>query len=202
MHHLIPQKLNKVKFGKVVDLICENPSIKSRGAYLLLRRKLRDTEHSHGFNGQKELEEWLNFRHDFLNKELKEKGELKCAYCPRNDLVIGSLEHYNKNNHITNLATVDHVQPLSKGGKRYDVGNLVVACRSCNAAKGNSEPDKFEIINNQKIWGNLGNYDFNIEFVNNDGELDKMMRTLEARGKAKAKRFDQEARKECKRTTG
>lgn len=42
------------------------------------------------------------------------------------------------------LATIDHVIPLSKGGSNH-VSNLVWSCRKCNEAKGAS------IINAQQI---------------------------------------------------
>jgi len=35
----------------------------------------------------------------------------------------------------SNLATIDHVRPVSKGGARYDVENCVVACYACNQSK-------------------------------------------------------------------
>lgn len=47
---------------------------------------------------------------------------LGCAYCGKNDGVLQK----------------DCVQPLSRGG-RYTVDNVVPACRSCNASKGNEE---------------------------------------------------------------
>lgn len=33
--------------------------------------------------------------------------------------------------------TIDHLQPLSKGGAVRDIRNMVLACRACNEAKGN-----------------------------------------------------------------
>jgi 5-methylcytosine-specific restriction protein A len=33
--------------------------------------------------------------------------------------------------------TVDHIQPLSRGGKRLDPANLQAACLVCNSGKGN-----------------------------------------------------------------
>jgi len=38
------------------------------------------------------------------------------------------------------LATVDHIQPLSKGGTNK-MQNLVMACPDCNKTKGSTEPD-------------------------------------------------------------
>ena len=56
--------------------------------------------------------------------------------------------------------TLDHVLPISKGGKTsWD--NIVAACNPCNSGKGNNEnirpkrmpyqPDYFELANNRKL---------------------------------------------------
>ena len=34
--------------------------------------------------------------------------------------------------------TIDHIQPISKGGAVRDIRNMVLACRPCNKAKGNT----------------------------------------------------------------
>ena len=57
------------------------------------------------------------------------------------------------------LLTVDHVVPISKGGKT-NWTNIVTACGPCNSRKGNSltprpkkmpyQPDYFELANNRK----------------------------------------------------
>lgn len=39
------------------------------------------------------------------------------------------------------LSTVDHVLPLSKGG-RNRMNNLVMACPTCNSAKANKRPEE------------------------------------------------------------
>lgn len=49
----------------------------------------------------------------------------RCAYCGRSGLKLEQ----------------DHVHPLSKGGA-YEMGNIVPACRPCNARKGNRVPLK------------------------------------------------------------
>lgn len=33
--------------------------------------------------------------------------------------------------------TIDHIQPLSRGGALKDIRNMALACRSCNKRKGN-----------------------------------------------------------------
>lgn len=40
----------------------------------------------------------------------------------------------------TQADQVDHIQPLSKGGARYDPHNCRAACAHCNRKRGNSAP--------------------------------------------------------------
>jgi 5-methylcytosine-specific restriction endonuclease McrA len=40
------------------------------------------------------------------------------------------------------LATLDHVQPRSQGG-RLSLDNLVLACRACNNARGTQDAERF-----------------------------------------------------------
>ncbi|HET7563528.1 MAG TPA: HNH endonuclease signature motif containing protein [Gemmatimonadaceae bacterium] len=54
----------------------------------------------------------------------------RCVYC-------GSLLELD-------LATIDHVHPLAKGGANVP-GNLVVACGPCNRLKGDMLPQEFFI---------------------------------------------------------
>jgi 5-methylcytosine-specific restriction endonuclease McrA len=68
-----------------------------------------------------------------------------CQYCST---------QFNKN-----LLTMDHVKPLSKGGKT-SWENIVTACNPCNSRKGNDErivpkvlpyqPDYYELVNKRK----------------------------------------------------
>lgn len=51
-----------------------------------------------------------------------------CVYCMK------PLTHQQK--------TVDHVVPLSRGGL-HEIGNLTIACGSCNAAKSDRDADEF-----------------------------------------------------------
>jgi 5-methylcytosine-specific restriction endonuclease McrA len=49
----------------------------------------------------------------------------ECAYCHRViDLYAGM--------------TVDHIQPISKGGAVRDIQNMALACMGCNQAKGDA----------------------------------------------------------------
>jgi 5-methylcytosine-specific restriction endonuclease McrA len=40
------------------------------------------------------------------------------------------------------VATIDHVLPVSRGGS-HDPGNLVIACQACNQLKGDAMPLEF-----------------------------------------------------------
>ena len=108
---------------------------KSFSAYLLLHDKLRrlDPDKNWKLNNNR----YFRFRKRFLNDQKDEHGRLTCSYCNRNDLVIGSTgQNSNKNNRIPNLATIDHIYPLSLGGARFDVNNCAVSCKTCNGKKG------------------------------------------------------------------
>jgi len=98
--------------------IPEDPHPQSLGALVLLSRHY----------SKQQLFKWLSFRDKLLDER-----ELKCVYCGRDDLVKDQPEHLRKQ--LPNLATIDHVKPVSKGGKRYDKDNCVVSCRKCNAKK-------------------------------------------------------------------
>lgn len=70
------------------------------------------------------------FRKDFLCI-MKESngGHLECAFCGHRGLSM-------------QRATIDHFIPVSKGGKRRDMTNLVVACEECNKHKGNLDGEE------------------------------------------------------------
>lgn len=74
-----------------------------------------------------EVDEWMDFRLEYLGQF----DVLECFYCGKIDL---KAETENEDE----LATVDHVVPLAKGGDKYDPENLVVACLRCN----NNKKDK------------------------------------------------------------
>lgn len=53
------------------------------------------------------------------------RDKMRCAYCGK-----------------TNATTVDHVVPISRGGERNDLLNVVAACEDCNQRKGNRTPEE------------------------------------------------------------
>lgn len=114
------------------NVLIKDPSLQSRAALILLRKKLLRQCAYHGYQG------WLRFRWELLNKWLLEKKVLKCYYCNVETLVMEDVSHRTPTG-----ATLDHVIPLSKHGKRWDESNLVVACYNCNQKKKNLDKVDF-----------------------------------------------------------
>lgn len=100
----------------------KEPHVQSLAALVLLEKDLADSE----------VSEWLEFRLKFLNSH-----ELICHYCGRDNLKLEV--DVTKRAELKELATIDHVVPISKGGAIYDEDNCVVACFPCNQKKGDRE---------------------------------------------------------------
>lgn len=109
---------------------------KSYSAHLLLHDKLRRLDPEK--NWKQVLKKYIKFRFKLLTELTDIHGRLTCTYCGRNDLVIGFPKINNKNNRIPNLATIDHIYPVSLGGGRLDKTNCTVACKRCNGTKGDT----------------------------------------------------------------
>lgn len=103
------------------------PHVNSMAALVLLGRGYRKAE----------MAEWFDFRNELLDEAEKRDGRLACHYCGRDDL-IRELPDYVKK--AANLATIDHVVPVSKGGKKFEKSNCVVACYGCNQRKADKMP--------------------------------------------------------------
>jgi 5-methylcytosine-specific restriction endonuclease McrA len=103
----------------------DEPDPSSYAGYLLLKRDyFRLDEHTIS-------QDWyiqLKFNTEFLEKQLKLKGDLVCAYCGKKGLKIENPEKEF-------LATADHIKPKALGGDAFNEENLAVACHSCNGDK-------------------------------------------------------------------
>jgi len=106
-------------------VLIKNPPRESRAALILLKKDLIKKSVYYGYQG------WLRFRFETLTNILKDRGILQCNYCNKGPLLI---ETDNKDPYV---ATLDHKNPLSRGGAKFDLTNLVVCCISCNQKKGN-----------------------------------------------------------------
>ena len=119
----ILSRRSRKEFMKRHEVMVKDPHIQSQAALVLLCDKY--TEES--------ISQWLKFKDEYIKEYLKEHDKLECAYCGRDDLVI---ENEGRRQHA-NLATLDHIHPLSKGGSKYDPENIAIACYKCNQEKGN-----------------------------------------------------------------
>ena len=91
--------------------------------------------------GWKERAKWLQFRDKWIANK-----DLVCHYCGRKDLLDDAPDNprtlkchiFRRKNGMKqeDVATIDHVIPISIGGERYDETNLVVCCCWCNSQKG------------------------------------------------------------------
>lgn len=66
-----------------------------------------------------------------MREHMDELGGLTCAICGRKGLKPNADER----NDFNNLATLDHIVDIGKGGSWNDPANFQVACRACNAKK-------------------------------------------------------------------
>lgn len=105
-----------------------NPDIQSPAALVLLVKKLSKKDKTL-FNPFR----WLAFRKKYLTKLLCILGHIECHYCKKDNLLINTKDK-------DQLATLDHVIPVSKGGALWDHRNLVPACFTCNNKKADKMP--------------------------------------------------------------
>ena len=84
----------------------------------------------------KTRERWAQMQRNgvFLSQQrAQKKGALNCHYCRKGVQIF----HWSENYNGPDVAAVDHVVPLSRGGADH-ASNMVVACRPCNMRKGSS----------------------------------------------------------------
>lgn len=118
----------------------ENPHPQSWASRLLLKNELMYQDEDFILD---DLATWLEFREQYLTKELKKNGDLVCKYCGKKHLEIGGRtpKDLSINNKNKNLATIDHIVALSNGGEKYSEANMCVCCKKCNSKKGNKSAD-------------------------------------------------------------
>ena len=74
-------------------------------------------------------------------RDLIRNQEGKCHYCGAR-IAAYSNGYALRWSMVKRQASVDHVQPLSRGGSNDDT-NLVAACQECNQRKGSLTRDEF-----------------------------------------------------------
>jgi len=119
-------------FHKMME---EDPHPNSAAGYILLKKEYQKQDPY--IKAQSvSFRVWLTYRNRLLRKIKKQnKGNLECFYCKQQNLIANfQLKTIKK----TKKATLDHVIPLAKGGKRFDPTNLVACCSKCNEKKADS----------------------------------------------------------------
>jgi 5-methylcytosine-specific restriction endonuclease McrA len=121
---------SRSKGHKFIENILEpDPSPGSRAEYILLREHFRELDVEYFMSSDRHSKARENM--SYL-KLLKMHKDLQCSYCGKEGLVI--YEFQAKGKQHSNMATVDHFIPSSKGGSSKPE-NLVVACWNCNHLK-------------------------------------------------------------------
>ena len=69
-------------------------------------------------------------------QKVYQKTNKRCAYCGRE-----IYETVPDNSPIK--LTIDHIKPISQGGHKSDIGNLICACQECNCNKADSKLKTF-----------------------------------------------------------
>ena len=120
--------------------IIGEPHPNSLAGYILMKEMLRSRDNSRRRIPQ-EMRIWLTFRNKFLRRVRKKEGDLVCFFCGKTNL------HANHNSYNAtkgHKATIDHYQPLSKGGLKFTESNLKVCCDTCNGKKADVSPEDFK----------------------------------------------------------
>lgn len=132
---------NKVLRNERIIVAEENPSIQSMGSLINLKIFYQQIDDTYKQN-ELHFKVWLRFRNKWLKKQKKlNKGILTCFFCSASNLN----SNFNSPYAISSKqkATIDHLVPVSKGGKKFDEKNLVVACSCCNGKKSDIMPAEF-----------------------------------------------------------
>lgn len=120
----------------------EIPHIQSLGALIKLKHFYQQIDDSYRQNDLS-YKVWLRFRNRWLKQQKKLHKKLTCYFCGESNL------NPNCNSplitHKKQKATIDHLIPTSKGGKKFDERNLVVACYCCNERKADTLPNLFKV---------------------------------------------------------
>ena len=133
MEHLIQKKSrnNHIIEKDLIYFKINNP--KTLASYIMLKEyyKMQDESNKRNYGFRLKM---INLSRTYLTNVLNKFGNLHCTYCPKKDLVI-ELNGMRVPNDIK--ATIDHIEPISKGGDLMEYRNLTVSCSECNNKKSN-----------------------------------------------------------------
>lgn len=96
-------------------------------------------------------------------QQVWDKTKGKCWYCGI-DLLPPTSDESAPLEYVDQVFTMDHLTPLSKGGKKNDLGNLVPCCRRDNNLKANYDIEylRMRLLFIQEDWPkfNPAQFDF------------------------------------------
>ena len=123
---------NKFFKNERVVILVETPHVQSL-ANLIKLKKFYQSVDENLKHRDLSYKIYLRFRNRWLKQQKKKFKTLTCFYCgaPNLNPNINS-PSIVKNNQ---KATIDHKQPISKGGSKFCESNLVVCCYTCNEKK-------------------------------------------------------------------
>ena len=121
-----------------VTKIFFEPTSKTHAASVLLRDYYHglDEDYLKSYNGRMER---IQFSRNTLTKWKGMLGGLFCVYCNKKNLEI---EYDGMTVSPGNMATLEHLTPVSKGGGVFDLAHIVCACGNCNRKRSNHELDE------------------------------------------------------------
>jgi 5-methylcytosine-specific restriction endonuclease McrA len=115
----------------------ESPNSKSWAAAILLKRQYSEPQEKAAVAEFKtRFNTYVKFRKSLLKQEEQNKGQLSCYHC-------GNYPLRKKSDKPKELATLDHIIPVSKGGDQFDRDNIVISCAPCNGMRGNKDLKSF-----------------------------------------------------------
>lgn len=83
--------------------------------------------------------QWRKNKPKVIADNIKKYGMVTCETCGRAPLIQGGADRESQKPYALKgvLMTIDHIQPISKGGT-HSLMNLRVLCNKCNLSKGDS----------------------------------------------------------------
>ena len=109
-------------------ILSEPEILSSYAAYILMKQNFKRLD--------REYQEKFDYRYYYIVKrrflreeKRKNKGKWICHYCDQE--VFKSLD----SNTLPNSLTIDHKNPISKGGSKIDTNNMLISCFKCNTKK-------------------------------------------------------------------
>lgn len=118
----------------VHDILHDVTSPKAHAALIALNNqlKIQDIDYIEHLSLRQKLIDGVLNKTKIKSEFLKGK-KLICSICKRD--LITTITPKSKTV-PDNLATIDHITPLSAGGLRYSFRNMLILCHKCNNDKG------------------------------------------------------------------